>query len=249
MATKRLPPKSATSAKLAKPAASPPAPERTNEFAGLSDDARHDLAVTRIRSLWVGAVGAVVGMGQTLVDACHDGNDDAALADEEGRNPLLRRIVTSLGTVEGGPSDTTLKNARRIVATNATYRSHFWKVLPFSHKVALRPLHDTDKVAEGAQHAIELGWTQKQLERWVEVERKRAGVPKRKRGVRLGGTRAALTRVVSSVDPESLDRLGADYGALGRVERKRVRDELERAATALAKLRRKLASIDGDSNG
>ena len=68
-------------------------------------------------------------------------------------------------------------------------------------------------------------------------------------GIKPTRTRESLTHVAASGEQESLERLSTEYEALSQSECKRVRDELERAAASLVRLRRKLGAIDGPASG
>ena len=222
------------------------APERrTNEFAALSPDARVELATTRIRAQWGTAAGVFLAIGQVLVDACHDGDEPAALAPEAETNALFLRIARSLGTLKGGPSEKTLNLARRVAAASRVVRGHFWDVVPYCHKEQLVRLSRPETIAAGAKSAVELGWTIKQTEKWVDAERAREGRPKAARGVRLVSARGACTRLADAVDAPSLARIAADFERLDEKERRKVKDELEKAVAALQRLRHRLDRTGG----
>jgi hypothetical protein len=221
----------------------PPAEERVNEFDGLSDDAKVELAIARIRQEWSDAAESFLLMGGVVVDACHASSAADALADGADENPLYRRIVTSLGTLRGGPSAKSLSLARRVAAASSVVQGHFWTVVPYSHKALLVELKDAEKMLEGAKRTVEFGWTLAQTQAWVDVERATAGRPKRMRGLRLSGARTACGRLASASEGESLERLADDYGKLPPRDRQKVRAELEKAAAALQRLRRKLDAL------
>jgi len=233
-------------AKPSKPAAktAPAAPARTNEFSGLTTDARVELAAERIRSHWRAATHEVLGIGRVLVNACYDGDDKAALHDTSDRNDLLVRVTRALGTIEGGPDKGVLSVARRVVAFAAITRSNFFQLLPYTHKRALVPLTDAKLVAEGAKRAAEFGWTVAQVENWVRGKQREAGKPIQRRGARLGGTRRAVTQLRGASDDKSLERIGSEYLTLDDDDRAALRAEVDEAAASLAKLRRKLAELE-----
>jgi hypothetical protein len=215
--------------------------QRTHEFSGLTEDARVELAVTRIRADWAVASGSMVRIGQTLVDACHDGDEKAALTEADRPNSTFTRIARSLGTLEGGPSAKVLSGARRVAAATQVVRGHFWAVLPFSHKEVLVRLAEARQITEGAKLAVEFGWTVAQTESWVDERRAAAGKPKTRRGVRLGSARASLERLAAMSDAESLDRVVREFERLDGPSQAEVQAELERAGAVLARLRRRLS--------
>ena len=61
-----------------------------------------------------------------------------------------------------------------------------------------------------------------------------------KRGRSLKSTRGTLRLLVKAGEPESLDRVAEDFEKLSPSAKKELREELDKAAAALAKLRKKL---------
>lgn len=227
-----------------KPPTAPLVQKRRNEFDGLTTDARADLAVGRIRGQWGHATQAILSIGQTLVDACHDGDEQAALADVDDKNEVFVRISRSLGTLEGGPGSDVLSVARRIAAVSDASRSSYWKVLPYSHKAAMVVLTDVDRIEVGAEAAVKFSWTVLQVKRWVDQERAAAGIVKKKRGIRLVTAVGSAAKLVEAGKPTSLDRLGEEFSRLDAKRRAELRAELEEAAASLTAIRRRLAEVD-----
>lgn len=218
-----------------------PAP---NEFAGMPVDARAAAAVERIREHWVGATNNILGIGRVIVNACYDGDDAAALGDDSERNELLRQVTRSLGTLEGGPDKGVLSVARRIVAFMGVSRSHFFKVLPYSHKRTLVQLADQKQISDGAKRAVEFGWTVEQTQRFVDETRKSEGKPTQRRGAKLGTARRAVKQLKDAGDEKSIERIGSEYVKLDPRAREAIRAEAEDASNALARLRRRLAELE-----
>jgi len=222
----------------------PGVPEkRVNEFADLTPDARHELALRRIREDWDTATRRMTNIGRTLVDACYDGDESEALGEKADRNALFVRIARSAGTLAGGPSQKALSGARRVAAVSDSMNAHYWTVVPYSHKVLLVRLDDTEKMAEGAQKIVKFGWTLKQTEKWIDAERAAGGDEVVRRGRRLGSTRTAFVHLDEAVQPESLERVAADYAKLDAAGRAEVDDELGSAAQALERLRHRLRVV------
>ena len=226
------------------PARGAAAVQRTNEFAGMSEDARVELALVRIRSEWVNAAGAFLKMGHTTVDACHDGDEHAALADDADGNRVFGRIARSLGTLAGGPDRRTISLARRVAAASRLVPGHFWDVVPYSHKEILVVLKEPARIAAGAKRAVDFGWTLDQTRKFVDEERAQAGSPKKKRGARLGTARTALGRLALAGEPESLERIATEFERLDEAGRERVRAELDEARAALQRLYARLRKRD-----
>lgn len=217
-----------------------------NEFDGLTEDARHNLAVRQIRERWTSATTAVVGIGEIVVNACYDGEASKALADDAGQNPRFVRLVRTLGTIEGGPSEKTLSLARRVAAASREVDGRFWKVLPYSHRERLVLLPSTEGMNDGAKRAVEFGWTVRQVEQWVRGKLAELG----KRRVKRGRTLAASVRDFDHVrelgTAKSLERLVKSFEKLTPARRREVAEKLEHAAAALAVVRKRLARAEKD---
>lgn len=228
----------------------PPAPakdeedEHHNPYAGLSEEGRHEQAAADLRAAWFDATQGFLRMGRIVLLAAYDGETSEALADAADENPRFQRLVRSLGTLDGGPSARVLSVARRVVACARAVRSPFWKVAPYSHKEILVRLKEPEKMAEGAKHVVELSWTLAQTEKWVDAQRAEAKTPKVKRGRTAGSSRKAAETLAAAAEPESLDRIAAEYEKMSASERRRYREALEKAADALQRLRRRLGRSD-----
>lgn len=227
---------------LVKAAESDPAEARTNEFDGLTEEARHDLAVTKIRASFAVGAQAFLAMGRVVVDACYDGDEQAALDSSAADNERFVRLVRTLGTIEGGPNEKTLSNARRVAAARKIVRSAFYRVLPVSHQEELVVLDDPAKIGEGAKRAVEFSWTVLQLRAWARGQRvtPQGDSKVKARGVRLQSTSKAFDHLARASEPASLERLATEFEKLPPKEREKLRARLDAASAALSALRRRL---------
>lgn len=236
---------STTAARVRKGTATPaPDPDSPRLFPAVGSLPR-DAEARLVRSLaaeigrsWHIACGHLVSIGQLVIDACHEGDHEAALdkhADSNGRFAALSRKVDALGI---GLSPERLSVARRIVAWNHHIRSPYWDQLDDGHKEVLLRAKTQETMIAGARWAMRSSATTRRLKAWLQKRRAEAEGEDAvvERGIRWKSAASGLATILNAVSPKSLERIGADVGAMTAGERKEALRRLESVREALPML-------------
>ncbi len=183
-------------------------------------------------------------VGEYLLKTFYHGDLALFHSHAPAKHASLRALTERCGSMDLPVSPSFLSNAIRLAAlahqlpTNAQYHT-----LPPSHRVALLPVHDPEKVEELAATAIEKGLTVVGLRESVAKLRSPAE-PKRGRPRIAPVVRVArsLVKALSNGETGRLAFLRADIDKLGDDEREDVKASLQRAQDLL----NRLAKLLGD---